>query len=139
MEEDLVAMAARSQNIPFREAQAKIGTPINYGQIIKHFPDLPELGPYWRSHPICSIFGDLDKEDHLNGRPFRTALVFAIETSKPGQGIFETIENLRHQTYSQIRSGQSLDRGVERGHRLLQIERRCRALSSPRGALHKTS
>jgi hypothetical protein len=82
----------------YLEAQAKIGTPITYGQIIKRFPDLPPLGPHWKSHPLCSIFGDLDREDHREGRPFRTALVYAVETSKPGQGFFETITQLRNQT-----------------------------------------
>ena len=36
--------------------------------------DLPPLKEYWRSHPLCSIFGELDDEDHLKKRPFRTAL-----------------------------------------------------------------
>ncbi len=58
----------------FLEAQAKIGEPINYGQLIARFLDLPPLKEYWRSHPLCSIFGELDDEDHLKKRPFRTAL-----------------------------------------------------------------
>jgi hypothetical protein len=82
----------------YLEEQAKIGTPIPYGQIIKRFPDLPPLGPNWRSHPLCSIFGELDEEDHIKNRPLRTALVFAVETTRPGQGFFDTITNLRKQT-----------------------------------------
>jgi hypothetical protein len=82
----------------YLEARAKIGTPITYGQVIKQFPDLPALGPYWKSHPLCSMFGELDDEDHIKGRPFRTALVFGIETLRPGQGFFDTITHLRNQT-----------------------------------------
>jgi hypothetical protein len=63
------------------------------GQLIAHFPDLPPLTEYWRSHPLCSIFGELDDEDRLKKRPLRTALVFAKETGRPGQGFFDTISN----------------------------------------------
>jgi hypothetical protein len=40
----------------------------------------------------------LDKEDHVKQRPFRTALVFAKETGRPGQGFFDTVANLRGKT-----------------------------------------
>jgi hypothetical protein len=79
----------------FLEQQATLGVPITYGDIIRKFPDLPPLGPHWKSHPLCSIFGELDEEDHLKKRPFRTALVCAIQTTRPGQGFFDTIINLR--------------------------------------------
>jgi hypothetical protein len=82
----------------FLEEQAKIGEPITYGQVISRFPDLPPLTEYWRSHPLCSIFGELDDEDHLKRRPFRTALVFARDTGKPGQGFFDTVSKLRNKT-----------------------------------------
>jgi hypothetical protein len=79
----------------FLEAQAKLGAPITYSEVIRKFPDLPALGPHWKSHPLCSIFGELDDEDHVKGRPFRTALVYAKETTRPGQGFFDTITSLR--------------------------------------------
>jgi hypothetical protein len=82
----------------FLEQQAKLGTPITYTDVIRKFPDLPPLGPHWKSHPLCSIFGELDEEDHLKGRPFRTALVYAKETTRPGDGFFLTIEGLRNIT-----------------------------------------
>jgi hypothetical protein len=82
----------------FLEQQAKLGSPITYGDVIRKFPDLPALGPHWKSHPLCSIFGELDDEDHIKGRPFRTALVYAKETTRPGQGFFDTITNLRNKT-----------------------------------------
>jgi len=72
----------------FLEAQAKQRAPIPYSDVIRTFRDLPPLGPHWKSHPLCSFFGELDLEDHSKQRPFRTALVFAKETGRPGQGIF---------------------------------------------------
>jgi hypothetical protein len=47
-------------------------------------------------HPLCFTFGELDDEDHRKGRPFRTALVYAKETTRPGQGFFDTITALRN-------------------------------------------
>jgi hypothetical protein len=82
----------------FLEQQAKLGTPITYTDVMKKFPDLPPLGPHWKSHPLFSIFGELDDEDHVKGRPFRTALVYAQETTRPGQGFFDTITSLRNKT-----------------------------------------
>jgi hypothetical protein len=82
----------------YLEKQAKIGEPITYTDVIRKFPDLPLLTAAWRSHPLCGIFGELDKEDHVKQRPFRTALVFAKETSRPGQGFFDTVTNLRGKT-----------------------------------------
>jgi hypothetical protein len=80
----------------FLEQQAKLGSPITYGDVIRKFPDLPQLGPHWKSHPLCSISGELDDEDHVKGRPFRTAIVYAKETTRPGQGFFDTIAALRN-------------------------------------------
>jgi hypothetical protein len=79
----------------YLEQQAKLGEPVTYGQVIRKFPDLPELTGNWKAHPLCWMFGDLDDEDTRNGLPFRTALVFAKETGKPGNGFFETIKNHR--------------------------------------------
>lgn len=78
----------------YPEQQAKLGSPITYGDVIRKFPDLPPLSAAWRSHPLCGIFGELDDEDNLKKRPFRTALVFAKETGRPGQGFFDTMQNL---------------------------------------------
>jgi hypothetical protein len=79
----------------FLEQQAKLGTPITYSEVIRKFPDLPPLTAAWRSRPLCGIFGELDDEDNLKKRPFRTALVFAKETGRPGQIFFDTMQNLR--------------------------------------------
>ena len=68
-------------------------SPITYTNVVRSFPDLPPLTGAWRSHPLCTIFGDLDIEDDRNKRPFRTALVFAKETGRPGEGFFEMIES----------------------------------------------
>jgi hypothetical protein len=82
----------------YLEEQAKLGTPITYTDVIRRFPDLPMLTGAWRAHPLCGIFGELDDEDNVRKRPFRTALVFAKETGRPGQGFFDTVQNLRGTT-----------------------------------------
>lgn len=82
----------------FLEAKAKIGDPIYYADVIKQFPDLPQLGPYWRSHPLSDIFGNLDDDDQANGRPFRTALVISKDRNTPGQGFFDAMRGLRKMT-----------------------------------------
>lgn len=82
----------------YLEKQANAGAPVTYGDVVRKFPALPPLNGAWRSHPLCRILGELDDEDHLNNRPFRTALVYAKETGRPGQGFFDTITNLREQT-----------------------------------------
>src|ERR1017187_6942936 len=82
----------------FLESQAHLGQPITYGAVIKKFPDLPPLTEYWKSHPLCDIFGELDGEDHRNNRPFRTALVYAVDTTRPGNGFFENLARLRGTT-----------------------------------------
>jgi hypothetical protein len=82
----------------FLEQKAKIGEPINYQVVIDRFPDLPPLTGNWKSHPLCSMFGDLDGEDHRNNLPFRTSLVYAKNLGRPGQGFFETVSRLRGKT-----------------------------------------
>ena len=82
----------------YLEAQARLGAPVTYTDVIRKFPDLPPLGAQWKSHPLCSIFGELDDEDHRRGRPFRTALVYAKETTRPGQGFFQAMTDLRGKT-----------------------------------------
>jgi hypothetical protein len=81
----------------YLEEQAKLGEPITYSQVIKRFPDLPPLTAAWRSHPLCGIFGELDDEDNIKKRPFRTALVYAKETGRPGQGFFDTVTRMRNE------------------------------------------
>jgi hypothetical protein len=44
----------------FLEEQARKGEPITYGQVLDHFPDLPELKGAWLSHPLCDMFEQLD-------------------------------------------------------------------------------
>jgi hypothetical protein len=82
----------------YLEKHAKIGEPVTYGQLLSQFPALPPLDGNWRSHPLCSMFGELDDDDHRHGRPFRTAMVFAKETGRPGQGFFDTVSSLRNKT-----------------------------------------
>ena len=81
----------------YLEAQAKMGKPITYSHVIQKFPSLPPLSDNWKSHPLCSIFGELDDEDTRNSKPFRTALVCSKELGRPGEGFFTTIETHRAQ------------------------------------------
>lgn len=90
----------------FLEAQARKNCPLTYGQLLEAFPDLPPLTGAWLSHPLCDIFGQLDAQDHAAGRPFRTVLVFAKETSIPGQGFFDTLARYRKQ---KIAKSQQID------------------------------
>jgi hypothetical protein len=84
----------------FLEEQARKGEPITYGQVLDEFPDLPEMNGAWLSHPLCEMFGQLDALDHANGRPFRTALVYARDLSLPGQGFFDTLSGYRKKKIS---------------------------------------
>ena len=79
----------------FLEEQARQSEPITYSDVIVNFPDLPPLTEAWLSHPLCSIFGELDREDFTNNRPFRTALVFGKESGLPGNGFFQMLERYR--------------------------------------------
>lgn len=81
----------------FLEGQARENCPVTYGRVLEEFPDLPPLTAAWLSHPLCELFGQLDAQDHAAGRPFRTALVYAKETSIPRQGYFETVARYRKQ------------------------------------------
>lgn len=94
----------------YLEEQAKIRKPITYAQVITRFPDLPPLTGAWLSHRLCSIFGELDDEDHLKAHPFRTALVFAKETGRPRQGFFDAVSKPAQQDDSKEGAGQGLDR-----------------------------
>ena len=65
-----------------------------YGDLITHF-GLSELNGIWRSHPLCQIFADLDHEDAQANRPFRTSVVIGRQTNMPGDGFFETLQQLK--------------------------------------------
>jgi len=84
----------------YLEQQARLGSPINYADVVRNFPDLPPLTGAWKSHPLCPIFGDLDIEDDRHKRLLRTALVFGKETGRPGDGFYEMIEKLRGMSVS---------------------------------------
>lgn len=84
----------------FLEERARIGEPITYSQVIAQFPELPQLTAAWRSHPLCDMFGELDREDERQKLPFRTALVVGQKSGRPGQGFFDTITKLRNQPIS---------------------------------------
>ena len=79
----------------FLEKVAASGNPINYGDVIARFPDLPPLAGAWLAHPLRGIFGELDEQDAVAKRPFRTAMVIAKERNMPGPGFFKTISRLR--------------------------------------------
>ncbi len=80
----------------FLEQKAKLGNPIAYKDVVDAFPGrLPNFSGSWQGHPLSSIFGELDEQDHAANRPWRTALVVSRETGRPGQGFFDTIARLR--------------------------------------------
>lgn len=97
---------AASDVASFLEEQARHGEPITYSQVIGHFPDLPKVTEAWLSHPLCDIFGQLDAQYHAEGRPFRTAMVYARELSIPGKGFFDTLTKYRKKS---IPRNQQLD------------------------------
>lgn len=78
----------------FLEQKAEDSEPIHYQDVVNAF-DLPRLSGSWHNHPLCSIFGTLDKEDHAAKRPWRTALVISKELNRPGKGFFEAVAELR--------------------------------------------
>jgi hypothetical protein len=91
-------MATNANDIgKFLEMLARRNEPCTYSRLIEEFPDLPPLTGAWLSHPLCDIFGQLDAQDNAGCRPFRTALVFAKETSIPGQGFFDMLAIYRKQ------------------------------------------
>ena len=96
----LIMTTTATQIGKFLESQACKNCPMTYGQVLEKFPDLPPLTGAWLSHPLCEMFGQLDAEDFAAGRPFRTALVYAKETSIPGQGFFDTLARYRKQKIS---------------------------------------
>src|SRR5208282_2727544 len=67
--------------------------PIFYNKLAEHF-GFPPVGEAWYTHPLCSIFEDLDVEDAKRGRPFRTVLVVSKEHSIPGPGFYKTVARL---------------------------------------------
>jgi hypothetical protein len=79
----------------FLEQVAATGNPITYSEVVQHFSDLPPLNGAWASHPLCHLFGELDRDDNRHGRPFRTAMVVSREKNIPGDGFFKTLAELR--------------------------------------------
>ncbi|SRR6266568_678963 len=67
--------------------------PIYYGDLAAHF-GFPAVTEAWSTHPLCSIFDELDVEDAKKGRPFRTVLVISKQHSIPGPGFFKTVARL---------------------------------------------
>jgi hypothetical protein len=97
--EDKTAVKTASKDVGLSlEKKCAMGDPIFYQQVVNEFPDLPPLTGNWKSHPLCSIFGDLDSEDHRKDRPFRTAIVCTKENGRPGPGFFEEASRLRSRT-----------------------------------------
>lgn len=88
-------MPATNEVGAFLEEVAATGNPISYSDVVRRFPDLPPLNGAWSSHPLCQLFGELDRQDHRAGRPFRTAMVIAREKNIPGDGFFKTLAELR--------------------------------------------
>jgi len=60
--------------------------------LIIQFPELPPFTGNWKSHPLCWIFDELDREDAALDRPLRTAIVVSKEKRIPGGGFFEAYE-----------------------------------------------
>jgi hypothetical protein len=56
---------------------------------------MPPVTDAWMSHPLSSIFGELDDEDHALKHPFRTALVITERTKFPGDGFWAMALRLR--------------------------------------------
>lgn len=77
----------RARDLSYDEA------PIFYGDLAAHF-GLPPVTEAWFTHPLCSIFEELDVEDAKRSRPFRTVLVVSQEHSIPGPGFFKTVARL---------------------------------------------
>ena len=67
----------RAQHLSFDDA------PIFYGDLAAHFK-FPSITEAWHTHPLCSIFEELDIEDAKRNRPFRTVLVVSQELAFPG-------------------------------------------------------
>jgi hypothetical protein len=47
------------------------------------------------AHSFSDMFGQFDRDDEANQRPYRTSLVISKEANMPGQGFFKTLSNLR--------------------------------------------
>jgi hypothetical protein len=67
---------------------------ISYGELVGEL-DLPPLTGPWPSHPLCKMFGDLDEQDELHHRAWRTAIVVSKDDLMPGTGFYDTLEKLR--------------------------------------------
>jgi hypothetical protein len=77
------------------ESIAKRKGQIHYSDIVEQF-GLPPLDGAWNSHPLSQIFEVLDQEDASANRPFRTSVVVAIESNRPGNGFYEALHRLKN-------------------------------------------
>ena len=76
------------------ESTAKNSGLTNYSIIARQF-NLPSMDGAWSAHPLSQIFEVLDQQDAAANRPFRTSVVVAIDTNRPGAGLFEALERLK--------------------------------------------
>jgi hypothetical protein len=97
----------------FLEQQAKRGRPITYQEVINQFPDLPPLTEYWKSHPLCDIFGELDgritgtsAHSELHWSTPRQATVLGMVFLRPSKGYEDKPYSNSNRTRSGPRSFQ---------------------------------
>lgn len=67
---------------------------VNYQEISIAF-GLRKFDGNWKAHPLCNIFGEIDREDANENRPFRTSVVTSIEKNRPGAGFFQALEEMK--------------------------------------------
>jgi hypothetical protein len=74
--------------------KSKRPRPTYYKDVASHF-GLPEFDGAFHAHPLSQIFEVLDQQDAIANRPFRTSVVVAVTTNRPGQGFYEALERLK--------------------------------------------
>ncbi|WP_295539884.1 hypothetical protein [uncultured Thiohalocapsa sp.] len=79
----------------FLETCLKARRTAYYAEVVKRF-GLPALDGAWASHPLSEIFDVLDREDAAAPRPYRTAVVIAQDTNRPGNGFFEALQRYKN-------------------------------------------
>ena len=77
----------------FLQDRARAAEPVFYNDLARTF-GLPPVTDAWLSHPLREIFDRLDRDDHDNSRPFRTAMVMKKSDGVPGKGFFKTVASL---------------------------------------------
>jgi hypothetical protein len=91
---------------------------MTYGDLLREFDDLPDFTGSWPAHPLCDMFGELDIEDALHNRPFRTAIVVSQDDGVPGGGFFKMYKQHRDPS---ARIGSELDRIQIHQHELQAV------------------